>query len=146
MAFRGDPAALSWPASHAFNVHAAEHIDDSYAAADDAKLHRKEHALDFLDAADDAGAGMTGYQSLITGIFCRHAVLDRYKIRMNLLAAGVKPDQAETAAAAAEREFVEAFTAGPVQHTHHMRRARTGPARHELVTPAETTDIPMRVC
>ncbi|MGW0469500.1 type I-E CRISPR-associated protein Cas7/Cse4/CasC [Streptomyces sp. NPDC003027] len=110
---------------HAFTVHAAEHIDDFYAAADDAKLHRKEHALDFLDAANDAGAGMTGYQSLITGTFYRHAVLDRYKIRMNLLAAGMKPDQAETAADAAEREFVEAF-ANAVPHAKKNTTASTG--------------------
>ncbi|MFD8711998.1 type I-E CRISPR-associated protein Cas7/Cse4/CasC [Streptomyces anulatus] len=110
---------------HAFTVHAAEHIDDFYAAADDAKLHRKEHALDFLDTADDAGAGTTGYQSLITGTFYRHAVLDRYKIRMNLLAAGMKPDEAETAAAAAEREFIEAFT-NAVPHAKKNTTASTG--------------------
>ncbi|MGW8485425.1 type I-E CRISPR-associated protein Cas7/Cse4/CasC [Streptomyces sp. NPDC055886] len=110
---------------HAFTVHAAEHIDDFYAAADDAKLHRKEHALDFLDTADDAGAGTTGYQSLITGTFYRHAVLDRYKIRMNLLAAGMNPDEAETAAAAAEREFIEAFT-NAIPHAKKNSTASTG--------------------
>ncbi|MEV3852145.1 type I-E CRISPR-associated protein Cas7/Cse4/CasC [Streptomyces microflavus] len=110
---------------HAFTVHAAEHIDDFYAAADDAKLHRKEHALDFLDTADDAGAGTTGYQSLITGTFYRHAVLDRYKIRMNLLAAGMKPDEAETAATAAEHEFVEAFT-NAIPHAKKNTTASTG--------------------
>ncbi|SEE60776.1 type I-E CRISPR-associated protein Cas7/Cse4/CasC [Streptomyces sp. TLI_105] len=111
--------------AHAFTVHAAEHIDDFYAAADDAKLHRKEHALDFLDVADDAGAGMTGYQSLITGTFYRHATLDRYKIRLNLLAAGMKPNEAQTAAEAAEREFVEAFT-NAVPHAKKNTTASTG--------------------
>ncbi|MEH0532428.1 type I-E CRISPR-associated protein Cas7/Cse4/CasC [Streptomyces stelliscabiei] len=96
--------------AHAFTVHAAEHIDDFYAAADDAKLHRKAHALDYIDAADDSGAGMTGYQSLISGTFYRHAVLDRYKLRINLLASGMKPDQVQAAAEGAELEFVEAFT------------------------------------
>ncbi|WP_245883119.1 type I-E CRISPR-associated protein Cas7/Cse4/CasC [Streptomyces hyaluromycini] len=96
--------------AHAFTVHAAEHIDDFYAAADDAKLHRKAHALDYIDAADDSGAGMTGYQSLISGTFYRHAVLDRYKLRINLLASGMKPDQVQAAAEAAELEFVEGFT------------------------------------
>ncbi|MFI5800234.1 type I-E CRISPR-associated protein Cas7/Cse4/CasC [Streptomyces sp. NPDC051677] len=96
--------------AHAFTVHAAEHIDDFYAAADDAKLHRKAHALDYIDAADDSGAGMTGYQSLISGTFYRHGVLDRYKLRTNLLASGMKPDQVQAAAEAAELEFVEAFT------------------------------------
>ena len=95
--------------AHAFTVHAAEHTDDFYAAADDAKLHRKAHALDYLDAADDAGAGMTGYQSLISGTFYRHATLDRIQLRANLTAAGMKPDAVEEAAAAAEREFVDAF-------------------------------------
>jgi len=102
--------------SHAFTVHEAEQVDDFYAAADDAKLDRKRSpkpqektALDFLDAADDAGAGMTGYQSLITGTFYRHAVLDRLKLRRNLRAAGMTEAEAEEASVAAEAEFVTAF-------------------------------------
>lgn len=95
--------------SHAFTVHEAEHTDDFYAAADDVKLNRKSNALDFLDTADDAGAGMTGYQSLISGTFYRHAVLDRHKLRQNLRAAGMSEQDAETAAVAAESEFVSAF-------------------------------------
>ncbi|MFH8842063.1 type I-E CRISPR-associated protein Cas7/Cse4/CasC [Streptomyces sp. NPDC017868] len=95
--------------SHAFTVHEAEQVDDFYAAADDAKLDRKKNALDFLDAADDAGAGMTGYQSLITGTFYRHAVLDRLKLRRNLQAAGMTAQEAEEASVAAEAEFVTAF-------------------------------------
>ncbi|MEU7576768.1 type I-E CRISPR-associated protein Cas7/Cse4/CasC [Streptomyces sp. NPDC041068] len=95
--------------SHAFTVHEAEHTDDFYAAADDAKLDRKSNALDFLEAADDAGAGMTGYQSLISGTFYRHAVLDRRKLRGNLRAAGMPDQDTESAAVAAEAEFVSAF-------------------------------------
>ncbi|MBT2478164.1 type I-E CRISPR-associated protein Cas7/Cse4/CasC [Streptomyces sp. ISL-94] len=95
--------------SHAFTVHEAEQVDDFYAAADDAKLDRKKNALDFLDAADDAGAGMTGYQSLITGTFYRHAVLDRRRLRRNLQAAGMTAEEAEEASVAAEAEFVTAF-------------------------------------
>ncbi|MFB7513052.1 type I-E CRISPR-associated protein Cas7/Cse4/CasC [Streptomyces sp. NPDC056144] len=102
--------------SHAFTVHEAEQVDDFYAAADDAKLDRKanpldrkSNALDFLDAADDAGAGMTGYQSLISGTFYRHAVLDRLKLRQNLQAAGMTAAEAEEASVAAETEFVTAF-------------------------------------
>ncbi|MFI2077628.1 type I-E CRISPR-associated protein Cas7/Cse4/CasC [Streptomyces triculaminicus] len=95
--------------SHAFTVHEAEQVDDFYAAADDAKLDRKKNALDFLDAADDAGAGMTGYQSLISGTFYRHAVLDRLKLRNNLRAAGMSAQEAEEASTAAEAEFVNAF-------------------------------------
>ncbi|MCM1950959.1 type I-E CRISPR-associated protein Cas7/Cse4/CasC [Streptomyces sp. G2] len=103
--------------SHAFTVHEAEQVDDFYAAADDAKLDRKRNpkpaektnALDFLDAADDAGAGMTGYQSLITGTFYRHAVLDRLKLRRNLRTAGMTEEEAEEASVAAEAEFVTAF-------------------------------------
>ncbi|MES9811057.1 type I-E CRISPR-associated protein Cas7/Cse4/CasC [Streptomyces cinereoruber] len=95
--------------SHAFTVHEAEQVDDFYAAADDAKLDRKSNALDFLEAADDAGAGMTGYQSLITGTFYRHAVLDRVKLRRNLQAAGMSAQEAEEASVAAETEFVTAF-------------------------------------
>ncbi|MFJ7421503.1 type I-E CRISPR-associated protein Cas7/Cse4/CasC [Streptomyces uncialis] len=94
---------------HAFTVHEAEQIDDFYAAADDAKLDRKRNALSFLDAADDAGAGMTGYQSLISGTFYRHAVLDRTQLRTNLRVAGMTQDEAEEAAADAEKEFVNAF-------------------------------------
>jgi CRISPR system Cascade subunit CasC len=90
-------------------VHEAEQVDDFYAAADDAKLDRKKNALDFLDAADDAGAGMTGYQSLITGTFYRHAVLDRVRLRNNLRAAGMSVEEAEEASVAAEEEFVNAF-------------------------------------
>ncbi|MFE9796005.1 type I-E CRISPR-associated protein Cas7/Cse4/CasC [Streptomyces goshikiensis] len=95
--------------SHAFTVHEAEQVDDFFAAADDAKLDRKANALDFLDAADDAGAGMTGYQSLISGTFYRHAVLDRVRLRHNLEAAGMTVQEAEAAAVAAEEEFVNSF-------------------------------------
>ncbi|ROO84454.1 CRISPR system Cascade subunit CasC [Actinocorallia herbida] len=94
---------------HAFTVHEAEQIEDFYAAADDAKLDRKRNALSFLDAADDAGAGMTGYQSLISGTFYRHAVLDRIQLRTNLRVAGMDEEEAETAASEAEKEFVTAF-------------------------------------
>lgn len=93
----------------AFTVHAAEQTDDFYSAADDAKLQRKAHALDYLDATDDAGAGMTGYQSLISGTFYRHAALDRRQLRTNLAIGGMTGDAAEIAAQAAEREFIEAF-------------------------------------
>ncbi|WP_217554033.1 type I-E CRISPR-associated protein Cas7/Cse4/CasC [Streptomyces sp. GbtcB6] len=95
--------------SHAFTVHEAEHTDDFYAAADDAKLARKSNALDFLDAADNSGAGMTGYQALISGTFYRHAVLDRRKLRQNLRAAGMSEADSESAAVAAEAEFVSSF-------------------------------------
>ncbi|MFD7369052.1 type I-E CRISPR-associated protein Cas7/Cse4/CasC [Nocardiopsis alba] len=94
---------------HAFTVHEAELTDDFYAAADDAKLDRQENALDFLDTADDSGAGMTGYQALISGTFYRHAVLDRRALRVNLRAAGMAEEQAEVAAVGAETEFVRAF-------------------------------------
>ncbi|MFJ1582438.1 type I-E CRISPR-associated protein Cas7/Cse4/CasC [Streptomyces sp. NPDC088197] len=94
---------------HAFTVHEAEQIEDFYAAADDAKLDRKRNALSFLDAADDAGAGMTGYQSLISGTFYRHAVLDRTQLRLNLRVAGMTEGEAEEAAVDAEKEFVNAF-------------------------------------
>ncbi|WP_098009238.1 type I-E CRISPR-associated protein Cas7/Cse4/CasC [Streptomyces sp. sk226] len=95
--------------AHAFTIQEAETVDDFYAAADDAKIDRKHHALDFLDAADDAGAGMTGYQSLISGTFYRHAVLDRAQLRNNLRAAGMTESEAAEAAVAAEREFVLGF-------------------------------------
>ncbi|NEA15569.1 type I-E CRISPR-associated protein Cas7/Cse4/CasC [Streptomyces halstedii] len=94
---------------HAFTVHEAEQVDDFYAAADDAKLHRKRNALDFLDSADDAGAGMTGYQSLISGTFYRHAVLDRRQLVNNLRAAGMTEAEAVETALDAEKEFVNAF-------------------------------------
>ncbi|MDK0519521.1 type I-E CRISPR-associated protein Cas7/Cse4/CasC [Streptomyces sp. ML-6] len=94
---------------HAFTVHEAEQVDDFYAAADDAKLHRKRNALDFLDSADDAGAGMTGYQSLISGTFYRHAVLDRAQLHTNLRATGMTEAEAAETAVAAEQEFVNAF-------------------------------------
>ncbi|MET9323649.1 type I-E CRISPR-associated protein Cas7/Cse4/CasC [Streptomyces sp. NPDC003038] len=108
--------------SHAFTVHEAEQVDDFYAAADDAKLDRKKNALDFLDAADDAGAGMTGYQSLITGTFYRHAVLDRVKLRRNLQAAGMTEQEAEETSVAAEAEFVTAF----VEHPGHRDKGSAG--------------------
>ncbi|MFF8767451.1 type I-E CRISPR-associated protein Cas7/Cse4/CasC [Nocardiopsis dassonvillei] len=95
--------------AHAFTIQEAETVDDFYAAADDAKLDRKKNALDFLDAADDAGAGMTGYQSLISGTFYRHAVLDRRQLRTNLQAAGMTESEAAEAAVAAEQEFVTGF-------------------------------------
>ena len=95
--------------AHAFTVQTSEQIEDFYAAADDAKLDRKANALDYLDAADDSGAGMTGYQALISGTFYRHAVLDRRKLRSNLRAAGMNGERAEAAARAAENELVDAF-------------------------------------
>ncbi|MFF5566411.1 type I-E CRISPR-associated protein Cas7/Cse4/CasC [Streptomyces sp. NPDC012623] len=94
---------------HAFTVHESEQIEDFYAAADDAKLDRKRNALSFLDAADDAGAGMTGYQSLISGTFYRHAVLDRVQLRINLRVAGMTEEEAEQTASEAEQEFVNSF-------------------------------------
>lgn len=103
-----DGAIQSGPA---FTVHAAEQIDDFYSAADDAKLERKANAsaLDYLEAADDGGAGMTGYQALISGTFYRYAALDRVKLRRNLELGGMPADKIEAAAHAAEREFVDAF-------------------------------------
>ncbi|MEU5403414.1 type I-E CRISPR-associated protein Cas7/Cse4/CasC [Streptomyces sp. NPDC005963] len=95
--------------AHAFTIHEAEQVDDFYAAADDVKLERKRNALDFLDAADNGGAGMTGYQSLISGTFYRHSVLDRHQLRANLRAAGMTETEADEAAVAAEQEFVNAF-------------------------------------
>ena len=95
--------------AHAFTIQEAEAVDDFYAAADDAKLDRKKNALDFLDAADDAGAGMTGYQSLISGTFYRHAVLDRSQLLTNLQAAGMTEAEAAETAVAAEQEFVTGF-------------------------------------
>ncbi|MET8702926.1 type I-E CRISPR-associated protein Cas7/Cse4/CasC [Kitasatospora sp. NPDC004723] len=99
--------------AHAFTVQPAEHIDDFYSAADDSKLDRRDRsragALDYLDAAEDAGAGMTGYQSLVSGTFYRHAVLDRVKLRANLLASGMDADKVDAAAEAAEREVVDGF-------------------------------------
>ncbi|MFJ1756207.1 type I-E CRISPR-associated protein Cas7/Cse4/CasC [Kitasatospora sp. NPDC088134] len=94
---------------HAFTVHAAEQVEDFYAAADDAKLDRRRSALGFLDRAEDGGAGMTGYQSLISGTFYRHAVLDREQLRTNLRRAGLPEPEVEETAVAAEREFVTAF-------------------------------------
>jgi CRISPR system Cascade subunit CasC len=93
----------------AFTVHAAEQVDDFYSAADDAKLRRRSNALDYLDAADHGGAGMTGYQSLISGTFYRHAALDRHQLRVNLRLGGMAPERVEAAARAAEQEFVDAF-------------------------------------
>jgi CRISPR system Cascade subunit CasC len=110
---------------HAFTVHEAEHTDDFYAAADDAKLDRKNNALDFLDTADDAGAGMTGYQSLISGTFYRHAVLDRRALRVNLRAAGMTEEEAGVAGAAAETEFVRAFV-DAFPHAKKNSTASTG--------------------
>ncbi|MFE4976122.1 type I-E CRISPR-associated protein Cas7/Cse4/CasC [Kitasatospora sp. NPDC056651] len=101
-----DGAVMTGPA---FTVHAAAQIDDFYSAADDSKIRRKANALDYLDAADDAGAGMTGYQSLISGTFYRHAALDRVQLRVNLMAGGMNTEDADRAAVAAERQFVEAF-------------------------------------
>ncbi|MFJ6620787.1 type I-E CRISPR-associated protein Cas7/Cse4/CasC [Kitasatospora sp. NPDC091335] len=101
-----DGAVMTGPA---FTVHAAAQIDDFYSAADDSKIRRKANALDYLDAADDAGAGMTGYQSLISGTFYRYAALDRVQLRVNLMAGGLSAEKADEAAVAAERQFVEAF-------------------------------------
>lgn len=113
--------------AHAFTVAPAEHVDDFYAAADDAKLDRKarETALDYLEAAEHGGAGMTGYQSLISGTFYRHAALDRRQLRANLKSAGMAPERIEQAATAAEREFIEAFI-DAVPHAKKNTTASTG--------------------
>ncbi|MFI6587631.1 type I-E CRISPR-associated protein Cas7/Cse4/CasC [Embleya sp. NPDC050493] len=92
--------------AHTFTVHEAQVVDDFYSSADDAKLRRKATAL---DALEDGGAGMTGYQSLTTGTFYRHACLDRRQLRRNLHAAGLTPDKVEAAAVAAEKAFLDAF-------------------------------------
>lgn len=117
-----DGAVMTGPA---FTVHAAAQIDDFYSAADDAKIRRKTNALDYLDAADDAGAGMTGYQSLISGTFYRHAVLDRVQLRNNLTAGGMPPEKVDQAAGAAERQFVEAFV-DAMPHAKKNTTASTG--------------------
>ena len=99
----------------AFTVHALEETQDFYSAADDAKLDRKAaprptDALAYLDAAAaDSGAGMTGYQTLISGTFYRHAALDRWQLRHNLLASGNSVELVEAMSAAAEHAFIEAF-------------------------------------
>lgn len=112
---------------HSFTVHEALHTDDFYAAADDAKLNRKgtATALDYIDAADNAGAGMTGYQSLISGTFYRHVALDRRQLRINLSAAGFTPEQLEEAAQATEAELIDAFV-NAVPHAKKNSTASTG--------------------
>ncbi|WP_433342038.1 type I-E CRISPR-associated protein Cas7/Cse4/CasC [Streptomyces sp. CA-253872] len=117
-----DGAVMTGPA---FTVHRANQIDDFYSAADDAKIRRKANALDFLNAADDAGAGMTGYQSLISGTFYRHAALDRVQLRNNLVAGGMPPEEVDKAARAAERQFVEAFV-DAMPHAKKNTTASTG--------------------
>ncbi|MFI2241114.1 type I-E CRISPR-associated protein Cas7/Cse4/CasC [Streptomyces chrestomyceticus] len=84
-------------------------VDDFYSSADDAKLHRRAHALDVFDAP---GAGMTGYQSLVSGTFFGHNALDRVKLRRTLTAT-TRPlkwdaDRIEAAAQAAEAAFIDA--------------------------------------
>lgn len=98
----------------AITVSRAAGIDDFYSAADDAKLTRRSRptrpaGTSALDVFDDNGAGMTGYQSLTSGTFYAHSVLDRYKLRDNLTTAGMSPDTAEAAARAAEAAFIDAF-------------------------------------
>ncbi|WP_411130110.1 type I-E CRISPR-associated protein Cas7/Cse4/CasC [Streptomyces sp. x-19] len=90
-----------------FSVGPACVVDDFYSAGDDAKLDRRAHALDVFD---EPGAGMTGYQSLFSGTFYGHSVLDRVKLRRTLKSSTGWPDeQVEAAAADAEAAFVDAF-------------------------------------
>jgi len=97
----------------AFTVTAAAESVDFYSAADDAKLARKANpprrdAMAYLDHGDN-GSGITGYQTLISGTFFRHAALDRWLLRRNILASGLVPEQVEALAQAAEEDFVTGF-------------------------------------
>ncbi|EPH41023.1 type I-E CRISPR-associated protein Cas7/Cse4/CasC [Streptomyces aurantiacus] len=116
-----DGAVQTMPA---ITVARAAVCDDFYSAADDAKLRRRAttprpitSALDFIappataspDVPDDRGSGMTGYQSLTSGTFYSHTVLDRVQLRTNLTRAGMAPEAAESAAQAAEAALIDAF-------------------------------------
>ncbi|MEU6680986.1 type I-E CRISPR-associated protein Cas7/Cse4/CasC [Streptomyces sp. NPDC046925] len=117
---------------NSITVHPASGVEDFYSAADDSKLRRRTHrtpspnvgaldALEEIDALNQAaegeeeqvreerGAGLTGYQSLTSGTFLSHTVLDRHQLRRNLTEAGMSEEAAETAARAAEAAFIEAF-------------------------------------
>ncbi|MFF7415425.1 type I-E CRISPR-associated protein Cas7/Cse4/CasC [Streptomyces lydicus] len=91
-----------------FTVGPASTVDDFYSSADDAKLtRRRERALNVFD---DPGAGMTGYQSLCSGTFYSHSVVDRVKLRRTLAAStGWDAQEVEAAANAAEAAFIDAF-------------------------------------
>lgn len=90
-----------------FTVGPAEVVDDFYSSGDDAKLHRRAHALDVFD---EPGAGMTGYQSLFSGTFYGHSVIDRVKLRRTLRAtSGWDDEKVEAAARDAEAAFIDAF-------------------------------------
>ncbi|MFI1203484.1 type I-E CRISPR-associated protein Cas7/Cse4/CasC [Streptomyces sp. NPDC020883] len=90
-----------------FTVGPACVVDDFYCSADDAKLARRASALDVFD---EPGAGMTGYQSLFSGTFYGHSVIDRVKLRRTLAAStDWNEQQVEAAAQAAEAAFIDAF-------------------------------------
>ncbi|MFC0843527.1 type I-E CRISPR-associated protein Cas7/Cse4/CasC [Streptomyces noboritoensis] len=109
----------------AISVGPAAVADDFFCAADDRKIARQARpsaavlppTLDALSAldhvapfpADAQGAGMTGYQSLVSGTFYAHTVLDRYQLRQNLRRSGMDTEAAEAAAVAAEQAYLEAF-------------------------------------
>ncbi|RMI40472.1 type I-E CRISPR-associated protein Cas7/Cse4/CasC [Streptomyces triticirhizae] len=93
--------------SHAFTVDESVVTEDFYTAVDDSKDRRKRAALDVFD--DDSGAGMTGYQSLVSGTFLRSTTLDRRQLRLNLARAGMPGDRVERAARSAELAYVDAF-------------------------------------
>ncbi|WP_199546346.1 type I-E CRISPR-associated protein Cas7/Cse4/CasC [Streptomyces sp. N35] len=100
----------------AITVGRAAGVEDFYSAADDMKLLRKAtprqagtHALDLFEPSADNGAGMTGYQNLISGTFYAHSVLDRHKLRTSLAAHAGDTFDVEAAAQAAEAAFIDAF-------------------------------------
>nr|BAJ19033.1 hypothetical protein [Streptomyces sp. SANK 62799] len=112
----------------AITVGPAQHTDDFFSAADDAKLLRRTcprpatDAFDILTTTHDTphseapenagpanGSGMTGYQALTSGTFCAVTVLDRVRLRSNLQAAGTAEHDAEIAAVAAEKALIDAF-------------------------------------
>ncbi|MEV4868577.1 type I-E CRISPR-associated protein Cas7/Cse4/CasC [Streptomyces syringium] len=112
----------------AITVGPAQHTDDFFSAADDAKILRRTcprqatDAFDILTTANATphreatentsptnGSGMTGYQALTSGTFCAVTVLDRVRLRSNLQAAGTAEHDAEIAAVAAEKALIDAF-------------------------------------
>ncbi|UQW99101.1 type I-E CRISPR-associated protein Cas7/Cse4/CasC [Streptomyces sp. RerS4] len=115
----------------AFTVEPANITTDFFSSADDRKIARQRQGTDFANMfehlnaidptdgensdgenpahADDRGAGMTGYQSFISGTFYAHSALDRPLLRRNLRHGGVPADEVEALAIDVERAFLDAF-------------------------------------
>lgn len=93
-------------------------------------------AIDDLARQGEALGSMMGTTALTTGVFYRHAVIDRRELRRNLAVPGTDAAETEALAARAEAAFVKAF----VLSVPSSKKNSTAPNTLPAVVLAQDTD------